>query len=166
MNAEERSEGARCRGVTPQMDSIAPFPIACLLTSPSLRAVPFAQRPDRNHGLFPARAWTPRCASGMRLVLAWRWASSRRARTIPIKPGLGHRAMTRTWLKNAEPRGYMAELLERLRTEFELSEDAVEFIHQELVRSFKNGLAKGRERRKDAAESGSLSLTDKRRRLR
>jgi len=76
--------------------------------------------------------------------------------------------MTRIWLKNEEPRGYMAELLERLRGEFELSEDAVEFIHQELIRSFKNGLAKGRQRRsagQDVRQS-DRALTDRRRRVR
>lgn len=61
--------------------------------------------------------------------------------------------------------GYMEQLLSDLESRG-VPGDLIPVIREELVRSFKNGLMKGRDGRKDRAEKDSLSLTEKPRRLR
>lgn len=60
--------------------------------------------------------------------------------------------------------GYMEQLLSDLESRG-VPEDLIPVIREELVRSFKNGLMKGREGRREA-KNDSLSLTNKRPRLR
>ncbi len=50
---------------------------------------------------------------------------------------------------------YMEDLLTRLREDFGLSEDAIEAVHAELIRSFKNGLQRGREKQREGAKRGN-----------
>lgn len=83
--------------------------------------------------------------------------------------------MTRVWLREEGGRdkmkgGYMAALLSDLRTHWGLEEDAVEFVKSELIRSFRNGLMRGREGRASGKPRENLppqaGLTHERRSVR
>ncbi len=49
---------------------------------------------------------------------------------------------------------YMDDLLADLRGHWGLDEEAVEFVKAELIRSFKNGLMRGREQGREERDQG------------
>ena len=56
---------------------------------------------------------------------------------------------------------YMEDLLTALRERYGLDEEGIEFVKTELVRSFKNGLMRGREASRQPKQTGATGTEKK-----